>query len=81
MQSQPASNLDTPSPWWLTHSAKPLPAQTLCLSLQSALSKAYEFNAGGSVPIALVQVGTDIRLDAHQIKALWHEQGFPLPSS
>lgn len=82
MKSIPAISISTPGLWLVWGLTGPL---SLCNSLLSALQRAYELSgkttSPWNAPSALVRVGTDERLDAHQIMALWRELGWPLRSS
>jgi len=81
MKSDSAPNLDTPSLWFVCAVfGRPL---SLCNSLLSALLKAYELSGKTTAeldewPSTLVQLGTDKRLDAHQIMEHWRELHLPV---
>ena len=81
MKSNSAVSINIPGFWFVCGVTGPL---ALCNSLLSALRKVYELSgkttSPWNAPSALVQVGTDERLDAHQIMALWRELEWPLTS-
>ena len=82
MESNSAVSINIPCLWFVCAVSGPL---SLCNSMLDALRKAYELSEKTTSPFdapsALVRVGTNERLDAHQIMALWRQLEWPLPRS
>ncbi len=80
MQRSSVLDIDSPGPWFVWSLSGPL---SLCNCLRDALRKAHDLSGKTSslfhAPSALIRVGTNERLDAHQIVALWRELDFPVP--
>ena len=82
MDHYSTTSIDTPGMWTLySMFGTPL---SLCQSLRRALQKAYELSGATEslydAPSVLVRAGTNDRIDAYEILALWQKLQWPLPS-
>ena len=81
MKSDSALSINTPGLWLVCAIlGRPL---SVCNSLMAALLKAHEISSKAAsqwdeAPSVLVHVGTDERLDAHQIMEHWRKLQLPL---